>query len=105
MDGFVKILPDSYLLKTPFAGVWSGVFLLTGEANILIDSGASGEVVDMCVIPALAELGLRPSDIDYLINTHTHGDHAGGLSYLLESEITVDQVYASGYYNIKKKKF
>jgi len=84
MDGFIKLFQDSYVLKTPFAGVWSGVFLITGKTNILIDSGASGEVVDTCVVPALAGLGLKTSDIAYLINTHSHGDHAGGNRRFLE---------------------
>ena len=30
------------------------------------------------VEPALRELGLEWSNLDYLINTHGHKDHAGG---------------------------
>src|SRR5439155_9288704 len=43
----------------------------------LVDSGAS-DSPGAAVEPALRELGLGWSDLDYLINTHGHKDHAGG---------------------------
>jgi competence protein ComEC len=39
-----------------------------------------------------------------VILTHTHKDHVGGLEYLLDSEIEVGQIYASGYFKKKEKK-
>ena len=42
--------------------------------------------------------------LDGVILTHTHKDHTGGLEYLMDSGIEIDQVYASGYYNRKEKK-
>lgn len=78
MEKFQKIAKDLYLLKVPFGPVWTGVVLLRGEKNTLIDSSAAGEDVEKYVIPALAELGLGVQDIHYLINTHSHGDHIGG---------------------------
>lgn len=78
MENFNQIAKDVYLLKVPFGPVWTGVVLLRGEKNILIDSSATGVDVDAYVIPALKELGLEMADIAYLANTHTHGDHMGG---------------------------
>ena len=78
MEKFIQIAKDVYLLKVPFGPVWTGVILLRGEKNILIDSSATGEDVDTYVIPALKELGMQLRDIHYLINTHSHGDHIGG---------------------------
>ncbi len=75
---FEEIVPNIKLLKTPFAGVWSGVILIKGQENILIDSGATTEVVDEIVVPALKEEGLTPNDISLLLNSHSHGDHVGG---------------------------
>ena len=78
MEAFTKIAENVYLLKVPFGPVWTGVVLLRGEKNILIDSSATGKDVDEYVIPGLKALGLDIGDIDYLANTHTHGDHIGG---------------------------
>ena len=35
----------------------------------------------------LADIGYRPADIDYVIPSHLHFDHAGNLNYFTESEI------------------
>lgn len=78
MNGFERLAENLYLLKIPFGPVWTGVVLLTGETNILVDSGATDSDADTCIIPALQELGLTLNDIDYLANTHSHGDHIGG---------------------------
>lgn len=78
MKNFEQIAKDVYLLKVPFGPVWTGVILLRGEKNILIDSSATEKDVDAYVIPALKELGMELRDIHYLVNTHSHGDHIGG---------------------------
>ena len=74
---FEEILPGTYLLKVPFGPVWTGVILVKGEKNLLIDS--SQLEPETYLIPALADLGMKPSDIDWLLCTHAHGDHIGGL--------------------------
>ena len=78
MIKFEKLLDSIYVLKVPNGGEWTGVFLLTGKENILVDCGPSAAAVDKFVVPALNALGLRPTDISYLTNTHAHGDHSGG---------------------------
>jgi len=78
MEQFQEIAKGVYLLKIPFGPVWTGVVLLRGDKNILIDSGATARDVDEYIIPALQELGLTVENIHYLANTHSHGDHIGG---------------------------
>ena len=73
---FEEVLPDTYLLKVPFGPVWTGIILVRGEKNILIDS--SHLEPEAYLIPALDALGMKLSDIDWLLNTHVHGDHIGG---------------------------
>ena len=73
---FTEILPGVFILKVPFSIVWTGVVLVRGEKNYLIDS--SHEEPELHLIPALRELGLEPKDVDWLLNTHCHGDHIGG---------------------------
>ena len=52
-------------------------FHVTGErANFLIDCGASS-------LPALKRQGIACDDIDLILITHFHGDHFGGLPFLL----------------------
>lgn len=74
--GFEEVLPGIYLLKVPFGPVWTGISLVRGEKNVLIDS--SHLEPEKYLIPALGDLGMAPDDIDWLLNTHVHGDHIGG---------------------------
>ena len=78
MVRFEELYPGVYLLKVPFSGLWTGVTLITGDENFLIDSGAKDTDVDQYILPALAELGVDLRKIKWLLNTHSHGDHIGG---------------------------
>jgi ribonuclease BN (tRNA processing enzyme) len=58
-------------------GRYNTCFHVTGESvNFLIDCGASS-------LPALKGLGIAREDIDLILITHFHGDHFGGLPFLL----------------------
>ena len=84
MEAFAPVAPDVYLLRVPFTGCWTGVVLVRGEENVLVDSGACGEAVDGCILPALKALGLSADDLHWLALTHIHGDHVGGAARLKE---------------------
>ena len=52
-------------------------FLLeTAKATLLVDCGASA-------MPALKKQGIDPKRIDAIVLSHLHGDHFGGLPFLL----------------------
>lgn len=51
-------------------------FLETAKATLLVDCGASA-------LPALKGLKLDPNRIDGIVLSHLHGDHFGGLPFLL----------------------
>lgn len=53
----------------------SVVLVISGSRKIIVDTGLVGE--DGLIIDALARKGLRPQDIDTVINTHFHPDHCG----------------------------
>ena len=76
MHEFKEIVKNIYVLKAPFSIVWTGITLIRGEKNYLIDTGA--DAPEKYLIPALEGLGLTLSDIDYLLCTHCHGDHITG---------------------------
>jgi hydroxyacylglutathione hydrolase len=85
MEHFTQIVQDVFLLKVPFTGVWTGVTLVLGDGPpILVDSGGLGETVDSTIVPALAQLGMELSDIGWVVATHIHGDHVGGIARMRE---------------------
>ena len=58
-------------------GRFNTCFHVTGASvNFLIDCGASS-------LPALKRLGIAREAIDLILITHFHGDHFGGLPFLL----------------------
>lgn len=82
MHKFEKITDGIYVLKAPFSIVWTGITLILGEKKFLIDSGA--DAPDVYLIPALREMGIDIREIDFLLNTHCHGDHISAHSELKE---------------------
>lgn len=61
----------------------SAALIRSAGANILVDCGAT-------VLPALRRHGVDPGEVDTILLTHLHGDHFGGLPFVL-----MDAAYAS----------
>src|ERR671931_2896845 len=76
-------------IQAPYDGNAVHLYLIRGAKLALIDSGA-GDSPSAAVEPALKELGLDWSDLDYLLNTHGHADHAGGNGELKVAAPNVD---------------
>jgi len=53
------------------------LYLLEGERLAIVDTGVS-DTPEHFLAPALAAIGRTLADIDVVINTHGHHDHAGG---------------------------
>lgn len=74
---FEKLFDGIYRLKVPFDDIYTSVFLVeTKEGTILFDFATTVFDAENIIIPALKELGKKP---DFLVASHTHGDHIGGL--------------------------
>jgi hydroxyacylglutathione hydrolase len=84
VERFVKIVEHIYQLKVPFGNSWTGVQLVLGKENILVDTGATANDIDQHIIPALEKLGMSLETISWMIPTHIHGDHVGGCGRLRE---------------------
>ena len=53
----------------------SVTLIVSGRHRIVVDSGLLGE--EETIDRALAELCIKPEEIDYVVNTHSHSDHCG----------------------------
>jgi glyoxylase-like metal-dependent hydrolase (beta-lactamase superfamily II) len=87
-----KISDRVYLLDTYALGQPSTVsaFLIKGTKPTLVDCGYSSSYEN--VLSGLAEAGVVPSDIRYVIPTHVHLDHAGAAGRLLREMPNADVI-------------
>ena len=53
----------------------SVTIIIIGQQKIIVDSGLKGEEEQIQM--ALAKLGIKPEEIDGIVNTHSHSDHCG----------------------------
>ena len=75
------------------------LLLRSGNSAYLIDTGTEESYGKLYSV-------LKREGIDRLtgvIITHTDKDHAGGIAQLVDSDIEIENVYASAYYNKKKE--
>ena len=47
-----------------------------GDSHIIVDTGARRDSEK--IVEALRALGVRPAEVDFVVNTHFHSDHTGG---------------------------
>ncbi len=59
----------------------NSVLISTEKTNVLVDAGMSAREI----LRRLGEVGLGAGDLDAVLITHEHSDHAGGLRVLLRS--------------------
>ncbi len=82
--------------------------------NLLVDTGAGDKddqdfrdmygLKEPRLVEALAFYGLEPADIDIVVNTHLHFDHAGG-NTRVESDGKVVPTFPNARYMVQRREF
>lgn len=70
-----------YFVGAHWVSAWA---LKTSEGIILIDALNNAHEAQTLIDAGLRKVGLDPKDIRYVLVTHAHGDHYGGLDWLLK---------------------
>lgn len=69
---------DNQLFSIP---QWGSVYLINEDKKVLVDTGPTTSRA--AVLDGIKQAGLKPEDIDYIVVTHIHLDHCGGVGVLL----------------------
>src|SRR6059036_3898208 len=76
---------DTHLADVHMFGqrAFGAVYLIDDERKAIIETGTSWDAER--ILEAVHAFGLRPQQIDAVVVSHIHLDHAGGAGFLLES--------------------
>lgn len=78
--------PDIYRITLPYKDIFTTVALIhTPEGYLMLDAASYDEDITDVILPALAELGITKENLKYLVISHNHIDHAGGLGAFLKA--------------------
>ncbi len=77
----VHLIDTGYMTESAGPGVAAAYLIVEGDRASFVENNTTHAVPRL--LNALKEHGLSPSQVDYLIITHVHLDHAGGLAYYL----------------------
>ncbi|MGE5295728.1 MAG: MBL fold metallo-hydrolase [Solirubrobacterales bacterium] len=83
----ITIVHDNYPFVEGFKTAWGFAAYIAGaRRNILFDTGSDGTLL----LENLDKLRIDPAGVDALVLSHVHGDHAGGLTGLLQANPRVE---------------
>jgi len=76
---------DAYVIDTVMLGIegQAAAFLIDADEPVIVDTGlqdCAGNVLD-----AVEEIGVAHEDVEHIIVTHVHLDHAGGIGEVAEA--------------------
>jgi len=111
----IELRPDIYQFRSDKPG--SHIYVIKGDAkNVLIDTGTAGNF--RLLKKHLSEVGFRVRDVQLILLTHEHFDHAGAAAFFHGTAIVAahrlaanklqlqdDFVTLSRYYDVPSKPF
>ncbi len=78
----------------------NAVLISSDKTNVLVDAGLSAREI----LKRLGEVGVTSDDLDGVLITHEHGDHAGGLRVLMRSvdcPVYISKCTEDAYYDTR----
>lgn len=85
-----RVVGNIYYVGSEGLSAW---LITSSDGHILLDSGPSAEGGKL-IERNIRTLGFQLADVKFLINTHAHYDHAGGMAQL-KADIPTAKVWAS----------
>lgn len=83
MTALTEIVSSVFRLTIPFEDIYTTVFLIrTPQGDVLFDTATYPHDVDDYILPAMSELHISQETLRYIVLSHGHRDHAGGLTQL-----------------------
>jgi len=78
-----EVAENIYQIDAMLYGIpeWGSVYLINEDSKALVDTGPATSAP--VVLGGIRQLGIQPGDIDYLVVTHIHLDHAGAAGLFL----------------------
>lgn len=81
-----EIVKNIYRFTTAYKDIYTTVFIIkTPVGAVLFDTASYQEDAETTVLPALEELGIRGEELRYIVLSHSHKDHAGGLQWVAKA--------------------
>ncbi|MBR4888035.1 MAG: MBL fold metallo-hydrolase [Clostridia bacterium] len=85
MHTLSALTPYITRLTVPFLDIYTTIFVVkTEQGAVVFDTATYPEDMDTYLVPALEKLGIGAEDLKYVVLSHNHRDHAGGLARFAE---------------------
>lgn len=97
----VKVIYDNYVKINELQPDWGYAVLIEGlDKTILFDTGTKPDIFTS----NLRKMGLDASKVDFLVISHEHGDHTGGIPAFIEMKKDIPVVIPYSFSDKFKKK-
>ncbi|MEE2659697.1 MAG: MBL fold metallo-hydrolase [Candidatus Latescibacterota bacterium] len=74
----IEVAPRIHRIEAPFMGRFVCMYLLVGDLSCLLVDTGTDPMPGEFIVPYLDEIGVDPSRIRYVVNTHADFDHTAG---------------------------
>lgn len=97
----IKVIYDNYVKTNGLTADWGYAVLIDGlEKEILFDAGTKPDIFES----NFRKMNLDASGIDFLVISHEHGDHFGGIPGLVKMKTGIPVIIPQSFSDPFKKK-